>query len=134
MGCTQVTVGDSEAMVTPGMSLSINDIAAEPKVTITDCKPNGIYAFLLVRCATAGAAAAAAVLEGMLSCGAECRHCTDEVNLETAWCACSVRLAGTAKQHMPCLQLANLAGSCRSSAAASCCTITRASLQPRSRL
>jgi hypothetical protein len=36
-------------MVTPGMSLSINDIAAEPKVTITDCKANGIYAFLLVR-------------------------------------------------------------------------------------
>jgi hypothetical protein len=35
-------------MVTPGQLLSINDIAAEPKVEITDCKSDAVYAFIMV--------------------------------------------------------------------------------------
>jgi hypothetical protein len=47
MSLMQFTFGDGE-MVLPGQQLSINDIANEPKVEITSCKPTGIYSFLLV--------------------------------------------------------------------------------------
>lgn len=43
----KVSFGDS-GMVTPGQLLSINDIAAEPKVEITDCKSDAVYAFIMV--------------------------------------------------------------------------------------
>jgi hypothetical protein len=47
MSLMQFTFGDGK-MVLPGQQLSINDIANEPKVEITSCKPTGIYSFLLV--------------------------------------------------------------------------------------
>lgn len=50
VSCTpavQVSFGES-GMVTPGQLLSINDIATEPKVEITDCKNDGIYSFIMV--------------------------------------------------------------------------------------
>lgn len=47
VACTaQVSFG--KGMVLPGDDLSINDIANEPKVEITECKKDAVYAFLVV--------------------------------------------------------------------------------------
>jgi hypothetical protein len=46
--CPQISFGEG-GMVTPGQMLSINDIANEPKVEITDFKDNAVYAFIMVR-------------------------------------------------------------------------------------
>lgn len=35
-------------MVLPGDALSINDIAAEPKIEITQFNPSGIYSLLML--------------------------------------------------------------------------------------
>jgi hypothetical protein len=43
----QVTYGGR--LVTPGAVLSINDVGAEPRVEITDCKASSVYALLMVR-------------------------------------------------------------------------------------
>jgi hypothetical protein len=43
----QISFGEG-GMVNPGQMLSINDIANEPKVEITDYKDNAVYAFIMV--------------------------------------------------------------------------------------
>lgn len=42
-------VSFTDRMVEPGMMLSINDIANEPRVEITDLKKEAMYSFIMVR-------------------------------------------------------------------------------------
>lgn len=99
--CLQVSFGES-GMVTPGQMLSINDIAAEPKVEITDCKDNGVYAFIMVR----------RVCEcwGRVGCCAHvCLHCTSHTT-------------AVAGEHSGCVScwLKKPSGACRSP---ECCAL-----------
>lgn len=72
----QVSFGDLD-MVTPGQQLSINDIANEPKVEITNFKPTGVYSFLLVRvCAVSlrGLRAHASLCSGGVGAALQVEH------------------------------------------------------------
>jgi len=47
--CGSLQVSFTDRMVEPGMMLSINDIANEPRVEITDFKKEAVYSFIMVR-------------------------------------------------------------------------------------